>query len=76
MLSNRVIRNIWLTFGCLSAAAIVDRTIGVLDGSKEWWQVASSIAITAVCAKCYISYRNAVRQGNLFGKVNVFSKSK
>lgn len=75
MLSNRVIRNIWLILAILSVGAIADRTIGMIDGSKEWWQVVSSIIITAVCIKCFISYRNEVRKGNLFGRVNVFKKS-
>lgn len=57
MLSNRVKRNIWLTFAVLSAGCVIDRTIRVIDGSVEWWNLASVIVITAFCTKFYLCYR-------------------
>ena len=65
MLSNRARRNIWLTLAILSLAAVVNRTIKVIDGSTEWWNLVSAIIITAFCTKFYLCYRKQVKQGNL-----------
>ncbi len=70
MTSNRVKRNIWLTLTIMSLIAIIDRIIRVADGSVEWWQLISTIVITALCAKFYLCYRRQVKRGNLFGKVD------
>ncbi len=70
MLSNKVKRNLWLTLAILSLAAVVDRAIKVADGSVEWWNLVSAIAITAFCTKFYLCYRKQVKKGNLFGRVN------
>lgn len=61
MLSNRAKRNIWLTFAILSAACVADRTIRLIDGTADWWNLASTVIITAFCIKFYICYRNQVR---------------
>lgn len=66
MLSNRVKRNLWLTFAVLSIAAIVDRTIRVADGSAQWWELLSTVIITAFCTKFYLCYRAKVKRGELF----------
>lgn len=60
MVSNKVKRNIWLTLAVLSIISIIDRTIGVADGSIEWWQLVSTIIITALCTKFYMDYRRKV----------------
>jgi hypothetical protein len=70
MVSNKVKRNVWLVLAILSFAGIIDRAIRVADGSIEWWNLCSSIVITAFCVKFYLCYRRQVRKGNLFGKVN------
>lgn len=72
MLSNKVKRNIWLTFAILSFMAVVDRAIRLCDGSIEWWQLVSAMVTTALCSKFYICYRREVKRGNLFGRVKLF----
>ncbi len=72
MLSNKVKCNIWLTLAILSIGCIIDRTIGVIDGSVEWWNLVAAIVITAFCTKFYLCYRKQVKRGNLFGRVKVF----
>ena len=72
MLSNRVKRNIWLTLAFLSGLAIIDRTIRIVMGALEWWQLVSVIIITAFCIKFYLCYRRQVQRGNLYGRVKIF----
>ena len=72
MLSNRVKRNIWLTLAILSGLAIIDRTIHIVMGELEWWQLVSVIIITAFCIKFYLCYRKQVQRGNLYGRVKIF----
>ncbi len=72
MLSNRVKRNIWLTLSILSIGSIIDRAVRVIDGSAEWWSLASAIVITAFCTIFYLCYRKLVKSGNLFGRAKSF----
>ena len=72
MLSNRVKRNLWLTLAILSGLAIIDRTIRIVMGDLEWWQLISVIIITAFCIKFYLCYRRQVQRGNLYGRVKIF----
>ena len=72
MLSNRVKRNIRLTLSTLSIGCIIDRTVRVIDGSAEWWSLASAIVITAFCTKFYLCYRKQVKSGILFGRTKSF----
>lgn len=69
MFSNRVKRNIWLTLAILSLMAVVDRIIGMADGTSEWWHLACNAVTTALCFKFYLCYRRQVKNGNLFEKV-------
>lgn len=62
MLSNKVKRNVWLTLSVLSVAIIIDRTVGVMDGSLEWWELLTSVIITALCTKFYLDYRKLVKK--------------
>ena len=57
MLSNRVKRNIWLTLTILSALTIIDRTVRVVEGSVEWWNLLSAVIVTALCGKFFMCYR-------------------
>lgn len=72
MLGNRVKRNIWLTLTIMSGLTVIDRAVRIVDGSVEWWNLLSSIIITALCAKFYMCYRKQVKRGNLFGRVKIF----
>ena len=72
MISNKVKRNIWFVLGILSQAATIDRSIRLVAGKIEWWEVCSAAVITACCLKCYLSYRKEVKNGNLTAKVNPF----
>ena len=72
MLSNRVKRNIWLTLTIMSGLTVIDRAVRIVNGSVEWWNLLSSIIITALCVKFYMCYRKQVKRGNLFGRVKVF----
>lgn len=61
MTSNRVKRNIWLALAILSLVAVVDRSVRVIYGTMEWWNLASAIVITAFCTKFYLCYRRQVK---------------
>lgn len=71
-MNNRIRRNIWLTLLVLSGIAIADRILRIAKGSLEWDNLISVIIIFAFCSRFYCSYRNAVKNGNLYGKVNLF----
>lgn len=60
MLSDKVKRNIWLTFAVLSALSVVNRAIRLADGTAEWWQLCSSVVITAACVIFYLDCRRKV----------------
>lgn len=74
MISNKIKRNVWLTLAIMSTACIADRAIRVADGSLEWWNLVSAVIITALCTKFYLCYRRQVREGNIFGRVDVFQR--
>lgn len=74
MISNKVKRNVWLTLAIMSTACIADRAIRVADGSLEWWNLVIAVIITALCTKFYLCYRRQVREGNIFGRVDVFRR--
>lgn len=74
MVSNKVKRNIWLALTVVSVACVIARAIRVAEGAIEWWDLISTIIITAFCVKFYLCYRRAVREGKLFGRVDLFSK--
>lgn len=61
MLSDRAKRNVWLTFAILSVGIIIDRVIGVADGSAEWYSLVCAFIITLFCVKTYICYRKKVK---------------
>lgn len=44
----------------------------MIDGSAEWWSLASAIVITAFCTKFYLCYRKQVKNGILFGRTKSF----
>lgn len=71
MINNKVRRNLWLALAIMSAAAVIDRAIRVAEGSIEWWNLIAAIAITALCTRFYLCYRNQVKKGNLNGRVKV-----
>lgn len=71
MISNKVKRNLWLTLAIMSVVVVVDRSIRMIDGSLEWWNLASAFIITAFCTKFYLCYRKQVKRGNLFGSVRL-----
>lgn len=72
MLSNKIKRNIWLTLSILSIGCIIDRTIRVIDGSIEWWNLVMAIVICAFCTKFYLSYRKQVKLGTPSKRVGDF----
>lgn len=69
MISNKVKRNIWLTLTIVGGAIIVSRVIDVM-AEGEWWQLLSSVCIFLVSLKCFLSYRKAVKEGNIFGHID------
>lgn len=72
MLSNKTKRNIWLTLSILSIGCIIDRTIRVIDGSIEWWNLVMAIVICAFCTKFYLCYRKQVKHGTPSKRVDDF----
>lgn len=70
MLSNKVKRNIWLTLGILSLAAVVDRAIRLASDGSDWGSLACAVVITLFCTRYYLYYRRQVRAGRLFGPGN------
>lgn len=74
MLSNRVKRNFWLVLAILSFCRVITRIIGVVYGNVEWWKMVLAIVVMAFCTKFYLCYRHHVKNGNLFGKVELFGE--
>lgn len=74
MISNKTKRNIWLVLSIMSVFAVFARIIRVATGSIEWWNLAISIVVFALCVKFYLCYRRQVKSGNLFGRVNPLKK--
>lgn len=72
MLSNKAKRSFWLPLALPSVGCIIDRAIRVIDGSIEWWNLVTTIFITAFCTKSHLCYREQVKRGNLFGRVKEF----
>lgn len=74
MISNKVKRNLWLTLSIMSVIVVIDRSIRVIDGLLEWWNLASAIVITAFCTRFYLCCRKQVKRGNPYGPVRLRDK--
>ena len=72
MLNNRIKRNIWMIMSIIMAVIVIERSIRLIKGGVEWWEPLSACAIGAVCVKIFLSYRKAVKHGNLYGVVKPF----
>lgn len=48
----------------ISLLTSVNRGICVADGSVEWWNLASSVIITAICIKFYLRYRRELKKAD------------
>ena len=57
MLSIKTKRNIWLVMTIVSVGIIVDRTICLIDGTKEWTALASAIAVFVLLLRGYLCFR-------------------
>lgn len=75
MISNRVKRNIWLTLTIMGGAIMTSRAIDASTGGK-WWKLLPAICIFLVALKCFLSYRKAVKQGNLFGHIDPLGRDR
>ncbi len=71
MVSNKVKRNIWLLLTINGIGVIAARIFEAITGG-EWWPILSAAVLTIVTLKMYISYRKAVKEGNLYNKVTPF----
>ncbi|MDE5658140.1 MAG: hypothetical protein K2I25_03715 [Muribaculaceae bacterium] len=57
MITDKTKRNIWLTLAIFSLVSVTHRAISLANGDASWWQLASSIIISAACIKFYLQYR-------------------
>lgn len=72
MISNIANRNISLILAIALFCGLVYCIIGMINKDGEWTSLSSIVLSTAIFTKLYLSYRKAVRDGNLYGKVNPF----
>lgn len=75
MISNRTKRNIWLAFTIIGGGIVISRVIDLMTGG-DWWRLLSGAVLFLVVLKIYLSYRIAVKNGNLYGPVNPFRQTK
>lgn len=75
MISNRTKRNVWLAFTIIGGGIVISRVIDLMAGG-DWWHLLSGTAIFLVVLKIYLSYRIAVKNGNLYGPVSPFRQRK
>lgn len=71
MVSNKVKRNISLVLTVIGIGILAARIIDFATGGK-FWPIVSALVIDCMALKIYLAYRKAVRDGNLFNKVNPF----
>ena len=57
MFSIKTKRNIWFVMTIVSVGIIVDRTIRLIDGTKEWTALASAIAVFVLLLRGYLCFR-------------------
>ncbi len=62
MVSLKMKRNIWLALAIVSPLAVIDRAIRVWSGEMEWWQLASSVVISAWCFKFYFCFSRKYKE--------------
>lgn len=74
MISNKIKRNIWLTFGIVSFVCVMSIAVKVYDGTSEWWQLVCSVVICGVIFRLFSIYRKQVKAGNFFGRVDPLDK--
>lgn len=70
--SNRVKRNIWLTFTVMGCLIVVSRILDpVMSGAiagHDWFDIFGAVVITLCAFVNFKIYRNMVKDGIMFGR--------
>lgn len=72
MVSNIANRNVSLILAVASFAGLIYCICSALKGDERLIELCSIVTSTGVFTKMYLRYRKAVKQGNLYGRVNLF----
>lgn len=72
MISNKVKRNVWGVFSLFGLGIIASEVIDFIMGEGEWYHVVWAIATYLVVFRMFLGYRKVVKDGNLYGKVDVW----
>ncbi len=72
MVSNRVKRNVWGAFSVMSLGVIAAEVIDWAMGEGEWYHVVCAVTTFAVVFRMFFGYRKVVKDGNIYGRVNVW----
>lgn len=72
MISNKTKRNVCLMFAIALLCGLIYCTYDAIRQDTSWISLTTILTSTAIFFKFYLSYRKAVKQGNIYGKVNPF----
>ncbi len=60
-----------MALAIISAMCAIGQAIDLGMGDSKWWQLISMICIIGLWFMFWKRYRDAVRKGNLFGRVRL-----
>ncbi len=72
--SNIASRNVFLMLASASFAGMVYCIYDTVKEGRSWIGLCPIITATALLFRYYLSYRKAVKSGNLYGKVSPFTR--
>ncbi len=53
---------IWMGFAIFSLICVVSRVVHLVQGDKEWWELVTTIIMTALCVRFSICYRKKAQE--------------
>lgn len=73
MVSNAVLRNIWLVVGILTALLCIAHAVDLIltENWDRWWICVAYAIWSFLMFRLYAVFRHAVRKGNLYGHVRL-----
>lgn len=72
MVSNRVKRNVWGAFSIIGLSVIAGKVVDCVMGNGAWYHIVWAVTIFFVVFRMFLGYRKVVKEGNIYGRVNVW----
>ncbi len=62
IMTDKIRSNIWMGFAIFSLICVVSRVVHLVQGDKEWWELVTTIIMTALCVRFSLCYRKKAQE--------------